>query len=208
MGSPNRYVKIVVALEMKRLRPSCRRRNANSLPPATRDLITPLRAEGLRLVGLSLIGVSLAYLAFHWALDYASVIQVATFVTTMPIWVGLINRWLTGEPFTLVKVLTGIMALLGIALLITDGYLSALAGIAPEHKGNQLDGQQLARLFEAAQDVLRKAIECRADPARMPDDWLTPRREERDDTCPRCGHRLETRKVGGRTAHFCPHCQA
>lgn len=96
--------------------------------PETRDLITPLRQEGWRLVALSLVGVSLAYLAFHWALDYASVIQVATFVTTMPIWVGLINRWLTGEPFTLVKVLTGIMAVLGIALLITDGYLSALAG--------------------------------------------------------------------------------
>lgn len=96
--------------------------------PATRDLITPLREEGWRLVALSLIGVSLAYLAFHWALDYASVIQVATFVTTMPIWVGLINRWINGEPFTLVKVVTGIMALLGIALLITDGYLSALAG--------------------------------------------------------------------------------
>lgn len=96
--------------------------------PATRDLITPLREEGWRLVALSLVGVSLAYLAFHWALDYASVIQVATFITTMPIWVGLINRWLNGEPFTLVKVVTGIMALLGIALLITDGYLSALAG--------------------------------------------------------------------------------
>lgn len=98
------------------------------LQPGTRDLVTPLRVEGWRLLGLSVVGVSLAYLAFHWALDYASVIQVATFVTTMPIWVGLINRWITGEPFTLVKVITGIMALLGIALLITDGYLSALAG--------------------------------------------------------------------------------
>ncbi len=94
----------------------------------TRDLLTPLRVEGWRLVALSLVGVSLAYLFFHWALDYATVIQVATFVTTMPIWVGLINRWINGEPFTLVKIVTGIMALLGIALLITDGYLSALAG--------------------------------------------------------------------------------
>ncbi|RDD63198.1 Fpg/Nei family DNA glycosylase [Ferruginivarius sediminum] len=82
------------------------------------------------------------------------------------------------------------------------------AGIAPEHKGNQLDGQQLARLFEATRNVLRQAVECRADPARMPDDWLTPRREDGDDTCPRCGRPLETCKVGGRTAHFCSHCQA
>ena len=96
--------------------------------PESRDLITPLREEGWRLVALSLVGVSLAYLAFHLALDYATVSQVATFVPTLPIWVGLINRWLTGAPFTLVKVITGIMALVGIALLITDGYLSALAG--------------------------------------------------------------------------------
>ena len=45
---------------------------------ATRDLLTPLRQDGLRLLLLSLGGVSVPYLAFHWALDYASVVQVGT----------------------------------------------------------------------------------------------------------------------------------
>lgn len=80
------------------------------------------------------------------------------------------------------------------------------AGIPPEAKGNALTDRQLHDLFEATRHVLEKAIACRADPARMPEDWITPRREG-DDTCPRCGGPLESRKVGGRTAHFCPRCQ-
>jgi hypothetical protein len=59
--------------------------------PDTRDLWTPLKAEWKRLVAYSIIGISLAYLAFHWALDYASIVQVGTVVTTIPIFVGLIN---------------------------------------------------------------------------------------------------------------------
>lgn len=94
----------------------------------SRDLITPLREEGWYLVILSLAGISLTYLAFHWSLDYASVIQVATFVTTIPIWVGLANLWINKQPFTAVKIATGAMAVLGIALLVTDGYLGSLKG--------------------------------------------------------------------------------
>jgi drug/metabolite transporter (DMT)-like permease len=94
----------------------------------SRDLITPLREEGWPLVGFTMLGVTLPYLAFHWSLDYASVIQVATFITTMPIWVGLTNLWLNKQPFTTAKIVTGSVALLGIALLLTDGYLGALKG--------------------------------------------------------------------------------
>jgi drug/metabolite transporter (DMT)-like permease len=94
----------------------------------SRDLITPLRQEGWYLVVLALVGISLTYLAFHWSLDYASVIQVATCVTTIPIWVGLTNLWVNKQPFTSVKIITGAMAVLGIALLVTDGYLGSLKG--------------------------------------------------------------------------------
>lgn len=63
----------------------------------TRDLITPLKEDGWRLLWLSLIGVTGAYLAFHWALDFASVVQVATLVTTIPIFVGLSNLVISGS---------------------------------------------------------------------------------------------------------------
>lgn len=96
----------------------------------TRDIWTPLRAEWRSFVPLALIGVSGAYLAFHWSLDFASVIQVATIVTTMPIFVGLINLAVNKEPISVVKIITGIMAVAGVALLLTDGYLESLTGDA------------------------------------------------------------------------------
>ena len=92
----------------------------------SRDLITPLKEEWRTLVPLSLVGVSATYLAFHWALDFASVIQVATLVTTIPIFVGLSNLVLNGTPLSTVKILTGLFAVLGVALLLTDGYLDTL----------------------------------------------------------------------------------
>ncbi len=95
--------------------------------PGSRNFLSPLRHEGMKLILLSLWGVSFCYLMFHWALDYATVPQVATAVTTVPIFVGLLNLWLNRQPFTFGKVLTGLCALLGVALLITDGYLARLA---------------------------------------------------------------------------------
>jgi drug/metabolite transporter (DMT)-like permease len=96
--------------------------------PASRDLLTPLRTDGIRLIWLSIVGVSLGYLMFHWSLDFATVPQVATMVTTIPIFVGLVNLWINKEPFTTAKMVTGACAILGVALLITDGYLAELAG--------------------------------------------------------------------------------
>lgn len=93
----------------------------------SRDLWTPLKEEWKTLVPLSLVGVSATYLAFHWALDFASVIQVATLVTTIPIFVGLSNLILNGQAMSAVKIITGILAVLGVAILITDGYLDNLA---------------------------------------------------------------------------------
>ena len=96
--------------------------------PASRDLVAPFREYKFRLVWLSLLGVTIGYLLFHWSLDYASVPQVATVVTTIPILVGLVNLWLNKQPFTAAKIISGFCATLGVALLITDGYLAKLAG--------------------------------------------------------------------------------
>ncbi len=112
--------------------------------PATRDLWTPLRDTWARLVPYSLIGVSATYLAFHWALDFASVIQVATVVTTIPIFVGLSNLLVNRAPISTVKMITGAMAVVGIAILLTDGYLGVLTG-----GGNSIFGVLLAILCAA-----------------------------------------------------------
>ena len=96
--------------------------------PSSRNLAEPFKTDGLRLVWLSILGIALGYLLFHWSLDYASVPQVATMVTTIPIFVGLVNLWLNKQPFTGAKIISGVCAMLGVALLITDGYLAKLAG--------------------------------------------------------------------------------
>lgn len=103
--------------------------------PNSRNLLKPFRNDGLRLVGLSAMGVSLGYLLFHWSLDFASVPQVATMVTTIPIFVGLANLWLNKQPFSGPKIISGACAMIGVALLITDGYLAKLAGVGENFIG-------------------------------------------------------------------------
>ena len=78
--------------------------------------------------GLSALGVTLGYLLFHWSLDFATVPQVATMVTTIPIFVGIANLLQNKQAFTIAKIITGSGAILGVALLITDGYLAKLSG--------------------------------------------------------------------------------
>lgn len=98
--------------------------------PASRDLLEPFRSDGIRLILLSFFGVTLMYLSFHWALDFATVPQVATIVTVMPICVGLANLKINKQPISTPKIISGIAAFMGVALLVTDGYLAKLAGSA------------------------------------------------------------------------------
>lgn len=103
--------------------------------PNSRNLLGPFRKDGLRLVALSAMGVSVGYLLFHWSLDFATVPQVATMVTTIPIFVGLANLWLNKQPFSGPKMISGACAMVGVALLITDGYLAKLAGVGENFIG-------------------------------------------------------------------------
>lgn len=98
------------------------------LLPGSRDLLTPLKTHGGKLFFLAILGVTAGYLVFHWSLDFASVPQVATLVTTIPIFVALSNLLINRTPITRGKIASGICAIAGIALLITDGYVASLAG--------------------------------------------------------------------------------
>ena len=100
--------------------------------PASRDLAAPFRTHSLQLVGLALFGVTLGFLLYHRALDFATVPQVTTMVATIPVGVGLANRWLNREPFSAAKRVSALGAMTGVALLITDGYLARLTG-GPEN---------------------------------------------------------------------------
>jgi len=96
--------------------------------PSSRDLVTPIRKNGVALVLFSVFGVAAAYLFFHWSLDYATVPQVATVVTTVPIFVGLINLFANHVAIGVAKIVSGFGAIVGVAFLVTDGAMLALAG--------------------------------------------------------------------------------
>ena len=68
------------------------------------------------------------------------------------------------------------------------------------------DDKALTKLFRAMRYILKTAIKARADANEMPSSWLLPRREK-SGKCPRCGRKLRSAKIAGRTAWFCAYCQ-
>jgi len=80
------------------------------------------------------------------------------------------------------------------------------AGVRPEVRTDELDTDQLRRIFRSMRRVLRTAVNRKAEPERMPESWLTPQRG-RDGACPRCGGDLRHAQVSGRTAYYCPEDQ-
>ncbi len=90
--------------------------------PGARDIITPLRRDGLRIVLYSAVIMSLSQLIFHWSLDFTSVVQVATMVTAIPIFYVVTDRIVNGTRLTKPKMISGIGAFIGVALLLTNGF--------------------------------------------------------------------------------------
>ena len=80
------------------------------------------------------------------------------------------------------------------------------ARMHPATEISGLDDKALEKLFRATRYILEKAIAAKADVDLMPKSWLLPQRHK-GGKCPRCGHKLRTAKIGGRTAWFCVHCQ-
>ena len=107
--------------------------------PSSRNLVSPLKQKFIPIVTLSVFGMAFGQFLFHWALDFASVVQVATMVTIMPIGVVFVARVVEGTIITPPKVISGIGAFLGCVFLLTDGYLDQLSG-----SGNSIIGIYLS----------------------------------------------------------------
>jgi formamidopyrimidine-DNA glycosylase len=80
------------------------------------------------------------------------------------------------------------------------------ARIHPATQIARSNDKALTKLFRATHYVLRKAIAAKADTNQMPQSWLLSHRGK-GEKCARCGSRLKSATIGGRTAWFCPHCQ-
>jgi formamidopyrimidine-DNA glycosylase len=95
--------------------------------------------------------------------------------------------------------------LAGIGNIYADEILFR-ARIHPATNIVDLNDKTRAALFRATHYILEKAIAVNAEADRLPKSWLLFRRHE-GGKCPRCGRKLNTAKIGGRTTWFCAHCQ-
>lgn len=82
------------------------------------------------------------------------------------------------------------------------------AGLHPRRTPAELDGEHVKHLHRTALRVLHKAVDFQADPRRAPRDFLLARRHDDHPACPRCSRRLQSEKISGRTAYYCPSCQS
>lgn len=76
--------------------------------------------------------------------------------------------------------------------------------IHPATKACDLDESDRRALLRSIRHVLKTAIDRNVVLESFPKSWLL---SHLDGGCPRCGARLETARISGRTAHFCPQCQ-
>jgi formamidopyrimidine-DNA glycosylase len=108
-------------------------------------------------------------------------------------------------------------AIAGLGNIYTDESLFR-ARIHPLRKSSTLKPAEVEILHAAIRSVLKEAISFRGTTA-SDGQYLDGRGLEgkfqnrldvyqrKGESCPRCGTIIETLKIGGRTAHFCPKCQ-
>jgi len=93
----------------------------------------------------------------------------------------------------------------GLGNIYTDEVLFQ-ACVHPKTSVPDLDTKQLKSLFEKMNAVLTTAVDCQADPEKMPDSYLLPHRDK-GGRCPRSHGELDRIKINSRTTFFCSACQ-
>ncbi len=101
--------------------------------------------------------------------------------------------------------LTNQSLMAGIGNIYADEILFQ-AGMHPKQKTNSFDPDDGKKLYGHMQEVLKKAIEKEADPAKLPDSYLIPKRKQ-GAKCPGCGGKVNSYTLSGRRGYFCPKCQ-
>lgn len=133
--------------------------------PGQRDLIGPLRRDGIRIVLLSCLGMAAGQLIFHWSLDFADVVQVATMVTAMPLFVVFVDRLLNGVQIARPKLISGLGAFIGVVLLLSNGFEADMDFGGPALIGTAM--ALLCAVIGAFYLVLAKPLILTYGPVRM-----------------------------------------
>ncbi|MGP3978196.1 Fpg/Nei family DNA glycosylase [Streptomyces sp. 8N114] len=112
---------------------------------------------------------------------------------------------LTGRRGRLKAALTDQSVLAGLGNLLADEILWQ-SRLHPSRPTGSLTDDERATLYRTMRRVLRTSVEAECVPPR--DNWLTGHRDDPGRApCPRCGTRLRSARVAGRTTLWCPHCQ-
>ena len=80
------------------------------------------------------------------------------------------------------------------------------ARVRPDRPGETLSSDEIKRIHRETRRVLRRSIRTAGEPE-FPADFLVSR-DSRGATCKVCGGPIEKKRIGGRTSHYCPRCQA
>ncbi len=129
--------------------------------------------------------------------------------------VDVLAERLTGKKTNLKAKLLDQTVLAGLGNIYADESMFR-AGLLPERPANSLTSEEMRRLHQAIQAVLRAGIESMGTSFR---DYRDANGEKGsfqeflqvygrgDQPCRRCGQHLEKQKIAGRTTVFCRHCQ-
>ena len=90
----------------------------------------------------------------------------------------------------------------GLGNIYTDEVLFQM-GIHPKKEVSDLDEDTIGRIRDKTVDVLEKSIDASADPEKMPDYFLIPRRKE-GESCPKDGAGIDKIRVNNRSTYLCP----
>jgi formamidopyrimidine-DNA glycosylase len=79
------------------------------------------------------------------------------------------------------------------------------ASVRPDRVAQTLSEEEIKRIHRETRRTLRRAIPIAAEED-FPRDFLVSLSSS-ESSCRRCGSAIERKKIGGRTAYFCPNCQ-
>lgn len=93
-------------------------------------------------------------------------------------------------------------AIAGIGNIYSDEILYQ-TNIKPTTTIKKLNEKQIKKMYTAMKRIFKTAIKHNTDYSKMPTRYLVGRREKGAD-CGICNGKIKTKKIGGRTAYYCP----
>jgi formamidopyrimidine-DNA glycosylase len=118
---------------------------------------------------------------------------------------GFLERLIDERPRRRIKpLLMDQRMIAGVGNIYADEILFE-ARVRPDRTVSSLSGEEIKRIHRETRRILRRAILTASEPE-FPTDLLVSR-DARGAMCEVCGHPIEKKTIGGRTAHFCSVCQ-